>query len=52
LRNMVASVGGNAYISTRMDAEALWGHVDYSGQAFQCSPEALARFGFKGRSSR
>jgi hypothetical protein len=50
LRNMVASIGGNAYINTRMDADATWGHVDYAAQAFQCSTKVFARFGFTGRS--
>ena len=50
LRNMVASVGGNAYVNTRMDAEAMWGHIAYSGQAFRCSSKILASFGFTGQS--
>jgi hypothetical protein len=50
LRNEVASVGGNAYVNARMDADTLWGHVDYSGQAFRCSPKVLASFGFTGQS--
>jgi hypothetical protein len=52
LRNMVASVGGNAYVNSRMDADAFWGHIDYSGQAFQCSPKVLASFGFTGQPRR
>jgi hypothetical protein len=49
LRDVVASIGGNAYINTRMDADPTWGHVHYAGQAFQCSTKVFASFGFAGR---
>ncbi len=38
LRNMVASVGGNAYLNTRMEAESFSGRIHYSGQAYKCPP--------------
>jgi hypothetical protein len=37
LRNGVASVGANAYVLTRMDADRFGGHINYAGQAFKCS---------------
>jgi hypothetical protein len=38
LRNAVAGVGGNAYVSTQADADWFWGHVNYSGEAYKCQP--------------
>jgi uncharacterized protein DUF4156 len=38
LRNAVAGVGANAYISTQADADWFWGHVNYSGEAYKCQP--------------
>jgi hypothetical protein len=35
LRNVVASVGANAYVLTRDDADR--GHIKYAGEAFKCS---------------
>ncbi|MEP6883583.1 MAG: hypothetical protein ABJC66_02425 [Gammaproteobacteria bacterium] len=49
LRNAVAGIGGNAFVDTRMDADG-WGRIDYSGQAFQCSKQVAASYGFTGRS--
>lgn len=49
LRTMIAHIGGNAYVDTRMDADG-WGRIDYSGQAFHCSPQVTASFGFTGQS--
>jgi hypothetical protein len=36
LRNAVASVGANAYVSTQADADFFFGHVNYAGEAYQC----------------
>lgn len=38
LRNAVAGVGANAYISTQADADWFFGHVNYSGEAYRCQP--------------
>ncbi len=51
VRNMVAGLGGNAYVNTRMDADATWGHIHYSAQAFRCPLKILAGYGLAGRSS-
>ena len=37
LLNRVAGIGGNAYVSTRTDADMWWGKIDYAGEAFKCS---------------
>ncbi len=36
IRNLVASIGGNAYVYTRLDAESFSGRIHYSGEAFDC----------------
>jgi hypothetical protein len=36
IRNLVASIGGNAYVYTRLDADSFGGHIHYSGEAFEC----------------
>lgn len=37
MRNLVASVGGNAYVDTRMDVYGhMTKHLHYSGEVFQC----------------
>ena len=38
MRNLVASIGGNAYVYTRTDADAFGGRIHYSGEAFECRP--------------
>jgi hypothetical protein len=36
IRNLIATMGGNAYVYTRGDAETFGGQVHYSGEAFKC----------------
>jgi hypothetical protein len=36
LRNAVADIGGNAYVSTRIDADVYSGHIYFAGHAFLC----------------
>lgn len=37
MRNLVAGVGGNAYVNTRMEVHGHWTkHLHYSGEVFQC----------------
>lgn len=38
LRNAIARVGANAYVSTQADADFFWGHVNYGGEAYHCPP--------------
>lgn len=42
LRNMVASVGANAYVLTRSDADSFSGRINYAGQAFECSSKVTS----------
>ena len=42
LRDRVATIGGNAVVFTRMDADALSGRINYAGQAFECSSKHVA----------
>lgn len=37
MRNLVASVGGNAYVNTREDVDGHWAkHIHYSAEVFEC----------------
>ncbi len=37
MRNLVASIGGNAYVDTRADVTGHWvKHIHYSGEVFEC----------------
>jgi len=36
IRNLIAALGGNAYVYTRGDAETFGGQIHYSGEAFKC----------------
>ena len=37
MRNLVASVGGNAYVNIREDVDGHWAkHIHYSGEVFKC----------------
>ena len=42
LKNAVAAAAGNAYVATRMDADAMWGQINYAGQAFTCPDRIFA----------
>jgi hypothetical protein len=42
LRNSVATIGGNAVVLTRMDADQFSGRINYAGQAFECSSKRVA----------
>ena len=37
LRNEVARLGANAFVSTQADADWFWGHINYSGEAYRCA---------------
>jgi hypothetical protein len=41
IRNLIASIGGNAYVYTRLDADSFGGRIHYSGQAFKCPPNKI-----------
>lgn len=51
VRNLVADIGGNAYVDTRMDTDTTWGNIHYSAQAFRCPLKILVDFGLAGRPS-
>lgn len=36
IRNAVAAVGGNAFVSEQEDADWFWGHVNYTAEAYRC----------------
>ena len=36
IRNVIANIGGNAYVYTRGDADTFGGRIHYSGEAFKC----------------
>jgi hypothetical protein len=38
IRNLIAGIGGNAYVYTRTDAASFGGRIHYSGEAFKCPP--------------
>ena len=42
LRDRVATIGGNAVVLTRMDADQFSGRINYEGQAFECSSKHVA----------
>jgi len=42
LRDRVATIGGNAVVFTRMDADRFSGRINYAGQAFECSSKRIA----------
>jgi hypothetical protein len=42
LRDRVATIGGNAVVFTRLDADPFSGRISYAGQAFECSSKRIA----------